>query len=98
MAYGLRTYRADGSLQFDSSTDERMQLLLPAIITTAGSGATVSYPALAGRQVMAQALISPGSTTTGGAASEPAVDYALGYPRVTVPSRSFDQYVIVYLL
>jgi hypothetical protein len=98
MDYGLRTFRSDGTLQFDSSSTERMQLLLPAIILAAGSGTTVTYPSLAGRQVMAQALISPGSTSTGGAASEPAVDYALGYPRVTVPSRGFSQYIIVYLL
>lgn len=98
MAYGVQIYRPSGALLWDSNGYERLQMLLPPIVAAAGSGATVSYPALAGRSVQAQALITPANSTGGGAASEPSVDFALGYPRVTVPARPFDQFVIVFLL
>lgn len=97
MTYGLQIRRGDGNLQWESTSTERVQVMLPAISCSAGSGTVVSYPSLAGYAVETQSLAAISYSTSGGAASEPTIDYALGYPRITVPSRSFIQYILVYL-
>ena len=96
--YGIEVYRPGGTILWSSTSTDRMQLMLPAIVLTAGNSATQTYPALAGRAIQAQALSCPGSSSSGGEASEPVVDYTLGYPRVTVPSRTFNQYIVLFLV
>lgn len=90
MTFGLQLFNASGQVSFDSRYAQG-GVIADQVTRAAGSGTEVrTYPAFAGRTAIVKA---------GGYDAPGAVDYALGYPRVTFtpgPYLSTTWIVIVY--
>ncbi len=76
--YGLEVRNASGTVTF-SSVNAVGGVLVALIVGDGVSATSFTYPDFAGRTVFAIPLFDP-------EAMPAAVDYALGYPRVTTPS------------
>lgn len=98
MSYGLKTFSADGKVNFDS---DKYKLFYHTTYVAAG-GTTPVYELTTVDQEIVVVNLANSSTYSGTYASilECAVDYTLGYPRITTSclySNSAETAIHVFL-
>ena len=79
MTFGVRVWDSAGVMTFDSDT-AIIGICIGVYRYVAGATATLTFPDLAGRTVKTRTL--QGARVP----SNETVDYALGYPRINVPT------------
>lgn len=88
MSYGVRIRNTAGETVFDSLTAQGGVVI--DLFTSSPGGNTRNYPAFAGRVVFAG--LACGYVNS----SALVVDYAQGFPRLTVPAGWGNQVVLVF--
>ncbi len=88
MTIGMRFWKPNGVVQFDSATFLQGACVDGVRVPYAAGDVTKTYPQFAGRTAVAFCV---GGQTLGDVGwGDPAIDYNLGYPRITFRRSPYD--------
>lgn len=90
MSYGLKVWDSSGDVTFDSTLAVG-GCLMEIVSSSTSSSVVKTYPNFAGRSAFAVL------TTWLRYSVIPTIDYALGYPRLTIPVTSADVKFAVFI-
>lgn len=87
MTFGVQVFNASSQLIWDSRT-AGSGVVATVIALASGASGTYTFPDFAGRTAGVVSIAYFGTVV-------PTVDYALGYPRVTIPADSQPRQILV---